>query len=135
MQNASMLEANCPRNSDFPETFSRCDTRSISKFLRGHLLAPFHFDVQNPQKAATAANHMQFFTVPNRSAGSHLRPRCFGRLQLQLTILPAKLCMDTGPRRERPLPIEYLNGSPLPHNPTVFLLKHRRCRRLRMTLR
>src|SRR5260221_2496712 len=106
-----MLEANCPRNSDLPETFSRCDTRSIFKFLRGHLFAPFHFDVQNPQKAATAANHAQLFTVPNRSAGFHLRPHSFGRLQLQLAILPSKLCMDTGPRRERPLLIEDLSGS------------------------
>ena len=80
MQNASMLEANCPRNSDFPEAFSGRDTRSISKFLRGHLLAPFHFDVQNPQKAATAANHAQFFTVPDRGTGIHLWPHSFGRL-------------------------------------------------------
>src|SRR5260221_9203551 len=114
MQNVSMLEENWLRNSDFPEAFSGRDTRSISKFLPGHLFAPFHFDVQNPQKAATAANHAQFFTVPNRSAGFHVRPHSFGRLQLQLAILPAKLCMDTGPRSERPLPIEYLSGSPLP---------------------
>ena len=80
MQNASMLEENRPRNSDFPEAFSGRYACSVSKFLRGHLLAPFHFDVQNPQKAATAANHAQFFTVPDRGAGFHLRPHSFGRL-------------------------------------------------------
>src|SRR6266700_5993043 len=130
MQNASMLEANCPRNSDFPETFSGSDTRSISKFLRGYLPAPFHFDVQYAKKAATTADNLQIFSVPYQRTSVHIRPRSVDGLALKLAILPSEFCVNPGPRRERPLPVEYLSGSPFPQNPTVFLLKHRcRCRR------
>src|SRR5438034_3867100 len=119
MQNASMLEANCLRNSDFPETFSRSDTRSISKFLRGHLPAPFQFDVPYTKKAATAAGNFQIFSVPYERTGVQIRPRSVDGLALQLAILPPKLCVNPGPRRECPLPPKNFRRGMLPHNPTA----------------
>jgi len=60
---------------------------------------------------------MQFFNRPKSECRAAISgTRCFGRLQLQLTILAREtLYGQPGPRALNALlPIEYLNGSPLP---------------------
>src|SRR5262245_6122956 len=125
MQNASMHDGNESRNSDFPEAFSSCDTRSVAKFQRRYLLPPFHFDVYNAQKAATAANYLQFFSVPQQSSHWYLLPKALGRSNLQLAILTAKLSENPRPRRERALAVENLSCIPRPPNRAVLFFQWR----------